>query len=105
MGVAFYAAIEDRDDSDAYAVALSGAAYYDLPTEIPTSIGLEVSYAPDISTFDDGEELLDAAASLGIDISPWADGFVSYRFLEVDYTDDHDHEFVSQVLVGVRLAW
>ena len=105
VGIGAYASFRDRRDSDAQALSLIGSVYYDFSTSVPTNIGIDFSYAPDISVFDDGERLLDATFSYGLDVSPWASAFVGYRYFTVDYTDDTDFEFADQVMVGVRLFW
>ncbi len=105
VGIGGYATLQDRPDSDAFAVSLIAAAHYNFATRIPTNIGIEFSYAPDITVWDDGERLVDGKLSYGVQLSSVAQAFAAYRYLEVDLTDGTDHEFANQLHIGVILAW
>ena len=105
VGLGAYGAFQDRPDSDAFALSLLARAHYNFATRIPTSVGIDFAYAPDITTFDDGERLIDGKLSYGMQLSSWASTFVAYRYVEVDWTDGTDHDFTNQIHVGVRLAW
>ena len=105
VGLGLYGAFQDRPSYDAYAVSLRASAHYNFDTHIPTHAGVHFAYAPDITTFSDGEQLIDAEASYGMQLSPWASTFVAYRYTEVEWTNNTDHVFTDQIHVGIRLAW
>lgn len=105
VGIGFTAVALDRPDEEAYALTLSGSLAWPLPLDYPTSLDLEVSFAPDISTFGDGEGLLDASLRLDVDVSDWASAFVGVRLLEVDRGSGGDHELEDGLQIGVRLGF
>lgn len=89
----------------AHAIALSGTAAYDLPVDADARLALELSYAPGVTTFDDGEDLLDLLARFEIDLSAHATLFAGYRLIDVDRDDRRDRELEHRAHVGVRLGF
>ena len=105
VGVSFYAGSIDKPDADIYAVALTGSASYTLSTDYPTSLGAQLSLAPDITTFSDGEDLIDASVRVEVELSRFATAFVGFRFLEVGVDRASDHEFDDRLHAGVRIGF
>ncbi len=105
VGIGAHAAFDRETDLDAYGFSLIGSVYYDFDTDVPTNIALDLAYAPDITTFADGDSIFDAQISFGVDISPWASTFLGYRHLSVDYETGAELDLADQVMLGVRLAW
>ena len=105
VGIAVYAATLDVPDADVFALALAGSARYALPTVYPTSVGLDLSVAPAITSFSDGEGLADLALRLEVELSPHARAFVGYRFLETELDRVSDRELDDSLHVGVRLVF
>ena len=105
VGLGFYGAFQDRPSYDAYALSLRASAHYNFDTQIPTHAGISFAYAPDITTFSDGKQLIDGEVNYGVQISSWAATFLAYRYTEVEWTNNTDHLFTNQVHIGVRLAW
>jgi len=95
----------DDTDEELYAITLTAAAAYTWQLDYPTRLGVELSFAPDIATFGDGEEVVDLLARAEVDLSSWATAFGGYRLFEVDSDDDSDHEVDSSVQAGVRLGF
>jgi hypothetical protein len=104
-GLAAYAAFLDRPDDTVLALALAGSVRYDLGTAWPTSLGAEVAFAPDASTFDDGERLLDVQVRASVELSALATAYVGYRRVEADLEAGGDHELDEGVQVGVRISF
>lgn len=102
VGIGAYAVFFDDSGQDLYALALVGSAQYDLPTSPPTTANLELAVAPDISTFRDGEDLLDLSLRIELQVSENALAFAGYRVLDANTLDDS--EFTSELQVGVRLS-
>jgi hypothetical protein len=102
-GVGGYVALVDKPDANVYAIALTGLAEYDLDAFYPTTISAEASYAPDITTFDDGEELVQFQVSADLELSYAASAFVGYHLLEID--DGRTRKLDSRLHVGVRLGF
>lgn len=105
-GVAVYAASFDVPvDADAYALALVGSARFEPFYALPLTFEVDLSFAPDVTTWSDGEELVDARFRAEFELSPFASAFVGYRHLEVDLGSDGDGEVDERVHAGVRLAF
>ena len=104
VGLGAYAVAVDRPSVQAYSVALTGLVEYDLPTRFPCTVATDLSFAPDISTFDEGEGLLDAQVRVRVDLMPSAAAFVGYRLVEVDF-GRRDIDIDRRFHVGVRLGF
>jgi hypothetical protein len=109
VGLGFFGAEVDETNDEVYAITLAGGADYALDRlfgfTYPTRIGFEVSWAPDLATFGDGERVLDLLARVEADLSTWATAFVGYRHLEVDLANEDDAELDSAFQIGVRLGF
>jgi hypothetical protein len=101
---AFGAALEDSED-EVFAVTLTGSLDYAFPTEYPTRVVGEISYAPDIATFAQGEEVLDLQLRVEVDLSSFATAFAGYRDLEVELEGPGEHDLVDAFELGVRLGF
>jgi hypothetical protein len=71
----------------------------------PTRVGLEVSYAPDVATWVDGQRVLDVLGRVEVDLSTWATAFVGWRMLEVDLENEDDAELDNALQAGIRLGF
>lgn len=104
-GASAYAVRVDDTEDDALALALTGIAEYDLPTVYRTTLAVDLSMAPDITTVGDAKKVIDARFQVNLDIGEHATAFVGYRLLEVE-TDGDGHEHIEDSIhVGVRLAF
>ncbi len=103
LGV-FGAAVDDTED-EVLAVQVIGSADYSFPTEYPVRVLAEISWAPDISTFAEGEEVFQLLARAEVDLSTWAIAFGGYRELEVELEDAGDHDLQDGLELGVRLGF
>jgi len=91
--------------SQIYAVVLVGHAAYDFGTSFPTRCRLDVTYAPDATTFHDGEHLIDVMAGFQGDVSSFATAFVGYRMMEVSLDNNIDAELQDGAYAGIRLGF
>jgi len=105
VGLGLLGAAVDVSDEELFAVTLTGSADYGLDLDYPARIGLEASFAPDLATFADGEQVLDLLVRFELDLSSWATGFVGYRHYEVELDDQGDHDLDTSFHVGVRLGF
>ena len=109
VGIGLFGVHVDEQDDDAMAITLSGGADYSLDQAFgltyPTRVGVEVTWAPDIATFMDGQRVLEVLARVETDLSTWATGFVGYHRLEVDLQDEKDADLDSAFQIGVRLGF
>ena len=91
VGIGLFGAEVDESNDEVYAITLTGGMDYALDRlfgfTYPTRIGAEVSWAPDLATFGDGQRVLDFLARVEADLSTWATAFVGYRHLEVDLSN------------------
>lgn len=96
------------EDPAVQALTLCASARYSLGTRLPTSLGVQAAYAPDVTTFDDGDWFLDATARLEVEISSFASAFVGYRYVQMGLLPDEDereHRLEDRLHVGIRLAF
>jgi hypothetical protein len=94
----------DRPDARAYALAAAASAEVPLPTDSPLRLALDVAFAPDLTTFDDGERLRDFGLRCEVDVSPRAALFLGYRELDVDLERGGDEELDGHFGLGLRFA-
>jgi len=104
IGLGFYAIIDDDENADAYAVALIANAGYALGTKYPTSIIGEVAYAPQITTFGDGEDILDLSVRAEVALSNTTAAYVGYREINVSIEDGEDIDVLDGLRVGIRVG-
>ena len=102
VGIGGYGVFFDESGEDLFALALVGSAQYDLPTSPPTTANLELAVAPDITTFRDGEDLLDFSLRIEVQVAESALAFAGVRVL--DANTESDSKFTSELQVGVRLS-
>ncbi len=104
VGLGFYAGFLDSPNAELYALTLSGAADYTFATEVPVRLASQVSWAPDATTFDEGEGLIDLDLRLELDVARSAALFARYRLLEAEVTGDHEPSLDRGFQVGVRIG-
>lgn len=95
----------DKPGVDVGAVALSGMARYILPTAMPTAVTLGVHWAPEISSFQDIEELTEFNVRIEAEITNGARAFIGYRSIEVGVDGGADEELDDGLHLGVRLVF
>ena len=103
VGIGAFGVFFDEPDETAYAITLTGIAEYDVVAAYPTVLRGELSVAPDITTFSDGEDLLDFRLRLNVEISQAAAAFVGIHILEVETKTD-SREVVDGIHIGVRIG-
>ncbi len=105
VGVGLYAAFLDDADAKAFALALTGGASYRVPWTYPTTFAAELSFAPDVSTLEDGERIVDVLARSEVELSPYATAFVGLRYVEIELEGGGDRKVDDSVHFGVRLGF
>lgn len=102
IGFSTYAVFYDKSGDDLYALAFSATGRYSLATKLPTHISVDVSAAPEVTTFGDGQHLLDFSAEFGAEVSKGSSAFIGVRHYDAD--TDHNSKFTHQLLAGIRLG-
>jgi len=105
VGFGLLAGTIDDPDSEVFAVTLTGSIDYELGIGYPVRFGVDATWAPDLSTFSDGEEVVDLLGRVELDLSTWATAFVGYRHFEMDLDAGGEHDFDKAVQGGVRLGF
>lgn len=109
VGLGVFGAAIDATEDELGALTLTGAADFAFDEwfvlDYPLRVGIEVSFAPDESTFADGQRVVDAIGRFEVDLSPWATAFGGYRYLELDFEDEEDLELDRAFHAGVRLGF
>lgn len=104
VGIEAFVVSMDGLDDEAYGLALSGLAQYRLPTEFPTTLSLEASFAPDVTTFDGAEGILDLDFRAELEISDNARAFIGYRLIELEIDGMADYEPQDSFYLGIGLG-
>ena len=94
----------DRPDAEVFALAAAGSAEIPFPTELPSRFALDLAYAPDLTTFDDGDEVSDVGLRLECDVTPRATLFLGYREVEAEFEGRGEKELDGHLGVGVRFG-
>ncbi|HHJ18891.1 MAG TPA: hypothetical protein ENJ84_03535 [Gammaproteobacteria bacterium] len=103
-GKAYFAAL-DKPDASIQAVALGAKLMYFIPANIPLSFGGEVFFAPGITTFGDGNDLLDARLRFEVDVLPSASIFFGYRNVNIELENGAQYDVDEFVHLGLRIQF
>ena len=104
-GLGFQVISIDEPSEEAYALTFIGHGEYAFPTSFPTAASLEAAFAPDATTFDGGDGILDLKARLSVEVGAFARVFVGYRFFEVGLSSGGDFDMAEAFDLGIGLAW
>lgn len=106
VGAKAYYVDFDAEDADAQALAIGAGAAYHFPGSMPMSLGVQVFYAPDITTGGDADSLTDASLRFAVEVVPGTSGFVGYRLFEAgaEHGGD-DYELDENVHIGLRVIF
>lgn len=97
----YYASLEDLNQNvGAVALGVNGRMRFN--PGFPLAVSGELYYAPKITTFDDGDDLLDTRIRLETDVSPNARAFVGYRILQTELKSGRDYDLDDHVQLGVN---
>jgi hypothetical protein len=102
VGLAAYGVTYHASKEELFALAITGNARYHFATNPPTLASLEVSAAPQATSFKDGERLLDLSLLWEAQLSGNATFFVGGRYF--DAQTESDDKFVNELLLGLRLG-
>lgn len=105
IGGKLYFAEVDEPNTSIQAVALGAKLMYFIPANIPLSFGGEIFFAPGITTFGDGENLIDARLRFEVDVLPSASIFFGYRNLNIDLDNGQEHDVDEFVHFGLRIQF
>ncbi len=105
LGGRIYFANLDEPDASVGALALGAGARYLIPGNIPMAVGADVYFAPGITTFSDGEDLLDLKIRFEADVLPSATAFIGYRNVVVNIEDGPSYDIDENVHLGIRILF
>ncbi len=105
LGGKLYFAHLDKPDEEVPALALGGGISYIIPANMPISIGGDLFYAPGITTFNDGDDLLDLKFRFEVDVLPSATAFIGYRNVVLGLDQRPDYDVDENVHVGIRIEF
>lgn len=103
-GRVYYASI-DQPDSSASAIALGVHGRLNLSAGFPVALAGSFYYAPDITTFMDGDDFMDARIRLESDITPNASAFIGYRDVKVGMKSGPSYHLDEDIHLGVRFKF
>ncbi len=105
VGVRLYYGSIDTPDVGVGALALGATGRVKFSAGIPLALAGDFHYAPKITTFSDGDEVLDTRIRLETDISPNAVAFIGYRTLTLGLKSRPDYEVDDRIQLGVRFQF
>ena len=105
LGGRIYFAGLDQPDASIGALALGAGARYLIPGNIPMAVGADLYYAPGITTFSDGDDLLDLKIRFEADVLPSATAFIGYRNVVVNLEDGPSYDIDENVHLGIRILF
>ncbi len=105
VGVKYALGNLDAPDADFQALAIGLELMHHIPARYPVALGGSVFYAPDITTWGDGNGFLDASARIEVSILPNTAAYVGYRKLRVDLERGSDYEVDNAAHFGVRIQF
>ena len=105
LGAGIYYASVNKPSSSVAALALGLGIKYIIPGSTPVSIGGNLFYAPDITTFSDADSLLDFRIRAEVDVLPNATVFIGYRGLSVDLIGSGNRDIDDNGHLGVRIQF
>lgn len=105
VGARLYYGAVDTPDVNVGALALGVSGKIKFSAGMPLALAGDFHYAPKITTFSDGDEVLDTRVRLETDISPSATAFVGYRNLQFGLKSHADYDIDDFVHLGVRFSF
>ncbi len=106
LGARFYAGrVKQRNDQTTYNLAIGGRAKYTIPANIPMHAGVQIFYAPKITSWSDGEQLLDFGLRYAIEFVPQTSAFVGYRLVKVDLDEGGNPKLDNNLHLGIHLSF
>lgn len=105
LGVMGYLTSIDEPSNNVQAVTLGGLIKYHIPNRTPMAIGGKLFYAPEITTFGDGENFVDGSIDFEVEVLPSATAYVGYRAVRTDLKDYGNYDIEDRFHVGVRLIF
>ena len=105
LGAGLYYGGIDQPSASVAALALGFGMKYIIPGNTPVALGGSFFYAPDITTFSDGDSLADFRVRAEVDVLPSATAFIGYRLLTTDLTGGGTHDVDDDVHLGIRIQF
>jgi len=105
LGVMGYFSFIDDPDDKVQALTLGGLFKYHIPAKTPMAVSAQLFYAPEITTFGDGESFGDFQANYEISFLPSATAYVGYRKTRTDLKNYGYYDIEDRFHVGVRLMF
>lgn len=104
LGMGLYGGLLDDPDEELVALALSGSASWELATRVPSNLGGQISFSPDILSFGAGEGLIDLLLRYELAFSEAASLQVGWRFMDIDTKDESDRDLDTGLFVGILVG-
>lgn len=105
LGGRMYLAHLDRPGEDVPALALGGEAAYIIPGNMPSALVGELYYAPSVTTFNDGEDLMDVRLRFELEVVPSAKAFIGYRNVVVGLKGRPSYDVDDNIQGGIRIQF
>ena len=105
FGTRAYIALQGEENNDAFALGLGVEAAYNLPSErLPLELHASAYYAPDVTTFGQGERFIDLNVDVILPVRQQFDVFAGFRFLRIDLRPG-ERDLDDQIHGGIRYSF
>ena len=105
VGARGYYTNVDSPDVSVGAIALGVNGRIRFSAGLPLALTGDFYYSPKITTFADGDELVDSRVRLEAEVSPNASAFVGYRKVKLNLKNHPNHKLDDHVQVGIRFSF
>lgn len=105
VGARLYYGAVDTPDVDVTGIALGITGKLKFVVGMPLVLAGDFHYAPKITTFSDGDAILDTRIRLETSVSQNATAFIGYRNLKFDLKSHADYDVDDFVQLGVRFGF
>lgn len=105
LGLMGYLASIDQPSKNVQAVTLGGLFKYHIPSSTPMAVSTRLFYAPEITTFGDGENYMDFWADYEIEVLPAAAAFAGYRKTRTKIKSWGNYDLEDRFHIGIRMTF
>jgi hypothetical protein len=105
VGVRAYYLTVDEPDVSVGAIALGISGKVKFNVGVPLALAGDFHYAPKITTFNDGDEVVDSRLRLEGEVSQSSTAFVGYRRIKLNLKEHSNYKLDDHVQVGIRFKF
>lgn len=105
VGVRAYYLTADEPDVSVGAIALGVSGKIKYSAGIPLALTGDFHYAPKITTFSDGDELVDSRIRLEGEVTNNSTAFIGYRRIKLNLKEHSNYKLDDHIQLGIRFKF